>query len=262
METINLNQSGIYAIVSPSGKRYVGQAVNIAKRWKEHKSGLRAGKHHCSGLQNAYYKYGEALDYVVLELCSRERDTLTAREQFHMDSSCTGLYNSAPAAGSQLGMVHTEATKAKLRSHNLGKSIPQDTREKISASLLGTTRPQATREKIRASSFGKVLSRQTREKISLAGTGRVTCQETRKLLSEANLGKVKPESYSKKVVGAKKKNNTSGYCGVTQNKRGGSWRAERCILGKTIQLGTYPTAALAGEARQNFDRILDYYSHS
>ncbi|MBD4918609.1 GIY-YIG nuclease family protein, partial [Xanthomonas citri pv. citri] len=36
MDNTNLNQSGIYTITSPSGKRYVGQAKHIAQRWRQH----------------------------------------------------------------------------------------------------------------------------------------------------------------------------------------------------------------------------------
>ena len=35
---------GIYKIVSPSGKVYIGQSTNIERRWKEYKTGLGRGQ--------------------------------------------------------------------------------------------------------------------------------------------------------------------------------------------------------------------------
>lgn len=98
MENIDLNQSGIYSITSPSGKRYVGSAVNIRRRWHTHRAHLKKGKHHCRALQRAYDKYAGDLVYSVLVLCPKE--DLIKEEQFQMDIAGVGtLYNSAPKAG-------------------------------------------------------------------------------------------------------------------------------------------------------------------
>jgi predicted GIY-YIG superfamily endonuclease len=32
-----MNKSGIYKIISPTGKIYIGQSINIEKRWEGHK---------------------------------------------------------------------------------------------------------------------------------------------------------------------------------------------------------------------------------
>lgn len=197
MDTINLNQSGIYAITSPSGKRYIGSAVSLRKRWNLHKSQLLRGKHHCAALQRAYNKYGDTLEYSVLVLCPKEE--LLKEEQRQMDLAGAGtLYNTNPVAGSRLGV----------------KSRPE------------------TCDRIRAAAQGKRLSTELKKKIHLTRTGN------------------------------KAKNNTSGYVGVTYSKHAGRWRAQRRIYGKFVLLGYYPTAELAHQARQNFDRILDYYTHS
>ncbi len=59
--------SGVYAIVNrENGKRYVGSAINIPKRWREHQRGLQRGCHENSYLQGAWNKYGEgAFEFVV-----------------------------------------------------------------------------------------------------------------------------------------------------------------------------------------------------
>lgn len=43
--------SGVYAITNTAtGKRYIGSAVNIKKRWREHLHNLRKNKHHSKKL--------------------------------------------------------------------------------------------------------------------------------------------------------------------------------------------------------------------
>lgn len=38
------SRSGVYMILDTvSGRRYIGSAVNIPKRWKEHRRGLESG---------------------------------------------------------------------------------------------------------------------------------------------------------------------------------------------------------------------------
>ncbi len=66
---------GIYAIVNlKTGDRYVGQSVNIEKRWVGHRSDLRAGKSHSHPLQEAWNYYGEAnFRFQILEECISER---------------------------------------------------------------------------------------------------------------------------------------------------------------------------------------------
>lgn len=53
-------KSGIYQIRNTvNGKVYVGSAIKILKRWREHKTSLRKGVHHSKHLQKAWVKYGE-----------------------------------------------------------------------------------------------------------------------------------------------------------------------------------------------------------
>lgn len=73
---------GIYVIRHRrSGKCYVGQSVNISRRWEEH----RQGASNAPGLKSALLKYGpEAFAFEVLEQCPPEK--LNEREAFHVSS--------------------------------------------------------------------------------------------------------------------------------------------------------------------------------
>ncbi len=53
--------NGIYQLDFPSGHFYIGQSVNVLKRWRTHRSSFRSGamKKHQPKLYNIWAKYGE-----------------------------------------------------------------------------------------------------------------------------------------------------------------------------------------------------------
>lgn len=64
---------GVYKIISPSGKFYIGSSFDVMKRWHGHKSDLTKGRHHCNALQKSALKYGvDQLEFKLLLICSRE----------------------------------------------------------------------------------------------------------------------------------------------------------------------------------------------
>lgn len=104
--------SGIYQIRCIStGKIYVGSAVDIQVRWKNHCDSLKRHKHRNKYLQAAWDKYGESnFDCSVLELVDREH--LLEREQDWIDQTgCTkrdigfNLYDTAGSPGDSLAQV-------------------------------------------------------------------------------------------------------------------------------------------------------------
>jgi group I intron endonuclease len=105
-------KSGIYTITAPSGKQYVGSAVNFVGRWHKHRLLLRKGIHNNSRLQAAANKYGvEKLVFSKLLVCRLE--DLVMFEQRAIDI-LKPRYNLCPTAGSFLGYVHTDKTRAKM----------------------------------------------------------------------------------------------------------------------------------------------------
>lgn len=108
-------QSGIYAIRHiESGKLYLGSAINIRNRWKEHRKDLKRARHHCQHLQNAWRKHGpDSFVFEILELVA-DKANLIAREQSWIDQTPRRTrYNTSPTAGSPLGTKHTPETRAK-----------------------------------------------------------------------------------------------------------------------------------------------------
>lgn len=89
---------GIYSITSKhNGKKYIGQSINIYKRWKDHLRLLKKNKHHSQYLQNHYNKYSiKDLTFEVLEEVS-DLTLLTEKEQYYMDLF-KSEFNACPAS--------------------------------------------------------------------------------------------------------------------------------------------------------------------
>ncbi len=98
--------SGIYQIrCTPTGKIYIGSAVDLRDRWRHHRSSLRRGNHRNSHLQNAWAKYGEAnFEFFVLEFVD-ESDLLRAEQEWIEKTGCANrsigfnIYDTAGSPG-------------------------------------------------------------------------------------------------------------------------------------------------------------------
>lgn len=82
---------GIYVIKClPTGKCYVGSALNCRSRTKTHKTRLKRGIHINKHLQAAWNKYGpDAFTFEVLEICKSENE-LVEREQWWINKLQSG----------------------------------------------------------------------------------------------------------------------------------------------------------------------------
>ena len=72
---MNKIMCGIYIIKNMvNNKVYIGQSVNIDKRWYDHINALDNHSHYNYHLQAAWDKYGkDAFVFDVVELCGKER---------------------------------------------------------------------------------------------------------------------------------------------------------------------------------------------
>lgn len=143
-------KTGIYSITNIVTKKiYVGSAINIDLRWKEHLNDLRKNKHHSIKLQRAFIKYGETnFIFDIIMLC--DKSELIVNEQTFIDKleSYKKGYNSCPIAGSRLGSKQSEETKNKIRTKLKGRPSPKK----------GTTASAETRLKLSKARKDKKLS--------------------------------------------------------------------------------------------------------
>jgi len=139
--------TGIYLITSPSGNQYVGSAVNMDRRRREHFRDLKRGEHCNRALQNAWIKYGDRLTFSTLLICARY--DLIFYEQRAMDA-LRPEYNDAPVAGSALGSRRSDAHRKKTSKSLMGHPVSVETRAKIRAALIGRKLLPATVAKLTA----------------------------------------------------------------------------------------------------------------
>ncbi|HQS15017.1 MAG: hypothetical protein B7Y08_25495 [Rhodospirillales bacterium 24-66-33] len=203
------NASGIYEIVNlANGKRYIGSAVNLRRRWSAHRGALKAGNHVNIHLQRSWNARGaQAFVFAVVEYC--DRADLIRREQHHIDA-LRPEYNLCPRAGSTLGVRrsaeqllrasaahlgkrHSAETRAKLSEVQRGRVHSLTTRAKMSATALGRKKSAETRSKISAAALGRIIPIDQRAKIAAAKRGRAHSAETRAKMSASALGRKKSE---------------------------------------------------------------------
>lgn len=127
--------SGIYKIISPSGKIYIGQSVSIIDRWHSHKERYLNSK---TKLSSSFKKYGiEAHKFEIIEIC--DILLLNEREIFWINKLNT--FNSPHGLNCRTGgdkYIMSEEIKQKLRAfeaqrrlYKLGLLIPWNKGKKM-----------------------------------------------------------------------------------------------------------------------------------
>ncbi len=129
---------GIYKITNPSGKIYIGQSINIDRRFKSYRK-LQNCKSQPK-LFNSFCKYGVE-NHKFEIICECEAKELNDKERYYQD-----LYNSSNknlglncflTKSSDRSGTHNEETKKKLSISNTGKKPTKETLSKMSKSMIG-----------------------------------------------------------------------------------------------------------------------------
>jgi len=155
---------GIYKITSPSGKIYIGQSVDIQKRFKHYKQ-----LHNCKNqikLYNSFQKYSsENHEFKIIEECILKQ--LNERERYWQD-----YYNTIDKNGLNCKLTGT---------NNKSGLISKEYKDKISKSMIGKNtgpRSEEVKQKISKSSKGKntgFRSEEIKQKISKSLNEKYKC---------------------------------------------------------------------------------------
>lgn len=129
---------GVYCIENfVNGNKYIGQSVNIYRRWENHISCLNNNSHYNLHLQKSWMKYGEdAFGFKILEICSE--NLLNEREQYwisYYDSFNNG-YNMTAGGDGTTGVKCSDEKKEKISKANTGRKLTEEQRKRVSAGLL------------------------------------------------------------------------------------------------------------------------------
>ena len=205
---------GIYEIISPSGRIYIGQSVDVYSRWEYYRRG------HCKYQPKLYYsfnKYGWENHYKnIIEECSIEH--LDEREihwkQHYIDQLGWGkvlfceIYdkgggNKSETTRQKMSLAHKNKTKTPEHKNNisLGKKLffldenrSKYFREKVSKTHKGKKITETTKIKMSKANKGKIISQETRLKIGEKQRGRKLSEEAKLKIGKANKGSIKPKS--------------------------------------------------------------------
>jgi group I intron endonuclease len=268
--------AGIYCIENKiNGKKYVGQSINIERRFYLHRRDLnKIHKDSNDFLQNAWNKYGEKnFEFYILEECSSE--DFNIKEIYYIDFYNTTNRNfgyNIDIGGNNppsfLGKKHSQETKLKISNaskgnkHWLGKKHKESTKAKLSISGMGRVFSAERKLKISISKkgktgsfLGKKHSEETKEKIRKIKTGKKLSEEHKKKISEGGRGRVfSKESIEKRVMAFRKnKRGSSIYFGVSFKKRDNLWVVQISINKKKIWIGSSNTEI---EAAKIYDRYI------
>lgn len=169
---------GIYSITDKTnGKSYIGQSVNIEKRFLKHQGYLKNNYHPNQHLQNAYKKHGkDSFEYKVLRECSTEELDVWERIFIRFFDSLKNGYNKA--SGGNKFKTFSDESKEKMslsqkgNTKSKGRIVSKETRDKISVANKGTKPSDLAIKRMIETHKGVPLSKEHREKISKALKGR------------------------------------------------------------------------------------------
>ena len=189
---------GIYKIVSPSKKVYIGQSLNIEKRFNTYKLNNCKSQR---ALYNSFLKYG-VNKHTFEVLCECEISELNDKERYFQDlysvlnekglncrlttskdksgnlSALTKFKIKESNIGKNLGKKHTNEAKIKIgksskgNKHNLGKKLTDEHKIKISASIKGRIHSKESILKMSESKKGIKLSDEHKQKLSISHIGK------------------------------------------------------------------------------------------
>lgn len=202
------NIIGIYKITSPSGKVYIGQSVNVEKRFSVYKS-LQTCRQ--VKLFASFLKYGtDNHVFEIIEEC--EIKELNIKERFWQDHyNCMGekgLNLRLTTTDGKSGRI-TESHKQRIGASSKGRKYSEEVRLRMSEgqkrknSAVDYVHPRKGKKHTEESkhrmsesrkgltagdknpNYGKSIPEEQKEKLRKANTGKIASIETRLKMSEA-----------------------------------------------------------------------------
>jgi group I intron endonuclease len=181
---------GIYKITSPIGKVYIGQSVNIEKRWKTYYWQFKTKR-----LKNqikiylSFKKYG--YENHIFEIIEEMIDS-TRLERLYKEEHYKILYNSVKGGLNckykDSGVEMTDEIKLKIGLGNKGKTTSDYNKTNMSKFQKGNK-----------NMLGKKHSEETKKKMSEKHKGKILTQEHINNIKKSTKGIVKNQEWKDKI---------------------------------------------------------------
>lgn len=151
---------GIYKITSPTGKIYIGQSINIERRFKTYIN-LRDSVKTSIKLYRSLVKYGVCNHFFEV-VCECDVKELNNKERFYQDH-----YNSKEKG------LNCILTKSNDKS-GVGIKMSQNQKDQISKVHKGKVYSEHTRNKIKIARAKQIITQEHKDKISKnSGSARI-----------------------------------------------------------------------------------------
>ena len=195
---------GIYKITSPSNRVYIGQSVDIEKRFSKYK------KLNCKSqpaIYNSLLKY--SFDKHKFEiLCECKKHELNDKERYYQDffnaTGKNGLNCRLTISSDKSGKM-SDKSRQKMSESRKGIKHSEEHIRKRTESLKGLKRTEESKLKMSKSHKGKNISENTKLKISKLMKGRFFSDEWKLKISESNKGKKMSKDAKINMSEARKK---------------------------------------------------------
>lgn len=189
---------GIYKIKSPTNRIYIGQSLDIEKRFSQYNR-IKNCKSQIK-LHRSFLKHGvESHVFEIIEECNIE--LLNERERFWQDyyDVLNGGLNCVLTNTKDRKKILSKETKLKISTSNKGKKIG------CLNPFFGKKHSKETRVKIGVENSKRIISENTRQKISKFHLGRKRSYETKLKISISNKGKKTPLDVVERIAQKRRK---------------------------------------------------------
>jgi len=220
---------GIYQIRNTvNGHQYIGQSVDLALRWSQHKWDMRHAGNHNPHLWAAWQKYGEAA--FIFEALAVLAQPVTKRELTDLEQDYVDFFRPAynirrECVESQRGTRRSAEDCAKMSAARRGKPghiQTPDAIAKAAAANRGKKRTPAQRARMSEADKGRRLSGEHRAKIGDAIRGKRRSSETRARMSAGQRRRAPPSPETRAKISAALKGRP--LSSETRAKMSAAWR--------------------------------------
>ncbi len=245
---------GIYKIVSPTGRVYIGQSNDICKRW-------RAYRHLLCGNQKILYrslvKYGiNNHEFVILEVC--ESDFLNEREMYYIEScksfnphtgmNCTAggggmkRYKWAASSKDNMSRILKEKYKSGYLNPFQGKRHSDEAKRKVGEKNKGRVPSEELKQKC-------ISWRKDKSKVEAANKKRKTSliEMWQRIKSSETKYKEILLKRTQRHKATRTNSASSGYKGVYYLKNKKSYKVIISINKNRIEGGSFKDPAVAAK---------------